>query len=127
MADVKEEKPLYERIYDIVRQVPEGKVTTYGQVARITGGCTARMVGYAMSALRSSRADHADVPWHRVINSQGKVSVHGAGIGTDLQRQMLIDEGVAFNDSGRVDFSVVGWGGLDGKTPIRRSRASAEP
>ncbi len=100
-----EKRPLYERIYSIVRQIPPGRVASYGQIARIVGGCTPRMVGYAMSALRSG----SDVPWQRVINSQGKISVHGDGIGTSLQRQLLEEEGVKFNASGRVDWDEVGW------------------
>ena len=98
--------PMYEQIYDLVRQIPPGRVASYGQIARILGTCTARMVGYAMSALRED-----DVPWQRVINSQGKVSEHGDGIGTTLQRQLLMDEGVVFDAQGKVDFNRFGWHG----------------
>jgi len=98
--------PMYEQIYALVRQIPYGRVASYGQIARILGTCTARMVGYAMSALRTDY-----VPWQRVINSQGKVSQHGDGIGTTLQRQILMDEGVIFDDEGRVDFNRFGWHG----------------
>ena len=100
--------PMYEQIYDVVKQIPYGKVASYGQIARIVGTCTARMVGYAMSALRSE-----NVPWQRVINSQGKVSQHGDGIGTTLQRQLLIDEGVVFDAQDKVDFNLYGWHGPD--------------
>jgi methylated-DNA-protein-cysteine methyltransferase-like protein len=98
--------PLYERIYAVVRQIPPGKVASYGQIARIVGTCTARMVGYAMSALRDN-----SVPWQRVINSQGKISPHGDGIGSHLQRDLLIDEGVIFDAQDRVDFNRFGWHG----------------
>ena len=101
--------PLYQRIYDMVRKVPYGKVTTYGRVAELVGGCTARMVGYAMAALKSG--SHPDVPWQRVINAKGKVSVHGDGIGNAMQRVILEDEGVVFDANDKVDFSVVGWSG----------------
>ena len=101
--------PLYERIYFIVSQIPSGRVATYGQVARIVGGCTARMVGYAMSALKPG----TQVPWQRVINSQGEVSQHGDGFGTTLQRQLLIDEGVVFDERGKVNFDIFGWNGPD--------------
>ena len=100
---------LYERIYDMVRRIPPGKVTTYGRIAELVGGCTARMVGYAMAALKSGKAP--DVPWQRVINAQGKVSVHGDGFGNAIQRMKLEEEGVVFNQNGRVDFNRFGWPG----------------
>jgi methylated-DNA-protein-cysteine methyltransferase related protein len=96
----------------MVRLIPPGKVTTYGRIAELVGGCTARMVGYAMAALKHKNAP--DVPWQRVINARGMVSVHGDGIGTALQREKLIDEGVEFDDKDRVDFSCFGWPGPDG-------------
>ncbi len=106
MKEIKPDKrPLYERIYKIVCQIPPGKVASYGQIARIVGGCTPRMVGYAMSAIKSG----SDVPWQRVINSQGRISVHGDGIGTSLQRQLLEEEGVEFDAGGRVDWDEFGW------------------
>ena len=105
--------PLYERIYAVVRQIPRGKVATYGQVAAIVGGCSARMVGYAMAALPHD----TDVPWQRVINRMGKVSPRSGGAGGALQRQMLEDEGVRFDRDGRVDFAEVGWRGPDWEWP----------
>jgi methylated-DNA-protein-cysteine methyltransferase related protein len=104
--------PTHERIYFIVRQIPSGKVATYGQIARIAGGCTARMVGYALSALSENKSGHNEVPWQRVINRMGKISPHGAGFGSALQRALLEEEGVIFDPKDRVDFSRVGWKGL---------------
>lgn len=100
---------LYQRIYDMVRQIPPGKVTTYGQIAALVGGCTARMVGYAMAALK--RGGEPDVPWQRVINAKGKISIHGDGFGNALQRIKLEGEGVEFDANGRVDFTRFGWHG----------------
>ncbi|MDR3576560.1 MAG: MGMT family protein [Anaerolineaceae bacterium] len=97
--------PTYSRIYAFIRQIPPGKVVTYGQVANLIGGCTARMVGYALSAL----PEGSDVPWHRVINSQGKISPHGAGFGSALQKSLLEDEGIRFDLQGRIDFKEFGW------------------
>ncbi|HQP08083.1 MAG TPA: MGMT family protein [Anaerolineaceae bacterium] len=97
--------PLYQRIYAIVRQIPAGKVATYGQIARIVGGCTPRMVGYAMSATPTG----SDIPWQRVINAQGKVSPHGDGFGTEMQRALLMEEGIAFDSQEQVDFDRFGW------------------
>jgi methylated-DNA-protein-cysteine methyltransferase-like protein len=99
---------IYDRIYDVVRNVPAGKVTTYGMVARIAGGCTARMVGYAMAAL-AYRSEGDDVPWQRVINAKGMISPHGAGAGSFEQRRLLEEEGVEFSPDGVVDFERYGW------------------
>jgi len=101
------ETPLYERIYAIVRQVPPGKVATYGQIGEIVG-CSARLVGYAMAALRSGETP--DVPWQRVINRQGKISIHDP-FGHITQRQILEEEGVFFNKDDRIDFKEFGWVG----------------
>ena len=98
---------IYDQIYQVVRLIPAGKVATYGQIARIVGRCTARMVGYAMAA---SGPEH-HIPWQRVINSQGKISPHGFGYGSAMQRRLLEDEGVVFDDQGRVDFERFGWDG----------------
>src|SRR5688572_20716654 len=94
--------PMQERIYLVVRQIPAGKVSTYGDIAAIVGDCTARMVGYAMAAASG------DIPWHRVINAQGKISPRGDGGGEQLQQTRLEDEGIHFTD-GKVDLKRVRW------------------
>ncbi|HPS32984.1 MAG TPA: MGMT family protein [Anaerolineaceae bacterium] len=99
--------PLYQRVYALVKQIPAGKVATYGQIARMLGGCSARMVGYAMSALRDGV--DPEVPWQRVINAQGRISLHG--IGSAEQRFLLEDEGVVFDEGDRVSFDRYGWEG----------------
>ena len=108
---MREGEGLHDRIYDMVRRIPAGKVTTYGRIAELVGGCTARMVGYAMAALKRGKAP--DVPWQRVINAQGKVSVHGDGFGNAIQRMKLEEEGVIFDPNGRIDLSRFGWPGPD--------------
>jgi len=102
------ERSLYQRIYDAIRQVPPGRVTTYGRVARLVGGISAQMVGFALAAL-PSRPDGGDVPWHRVINAQGRVSSHGLGFGTAIQRELLENEGIIFDVEGRIDLEQFGW------------------
>lgn len=95
------EKPIssiYQQIYALVRQIPPGRVSTYGRVGRVLG-CTARTVGFAMAALPPG----SDVPWQRVINSQGKVSPRRDGEGNLLQYDLLVVEGVAFDAKGRLD------------------------
>ena len=96
-----------ERIYSQVRKVPRGKVATYGQIASLAGlDGQARQVGYAMAALLS----HSAVPWHRVINAQGRVSMRREGPGGSIiQRQMLEREGVMFDGGGRVALARFGW------------------
>jgi methylated-DNA-protein-cysteine methyltransferase-like protein len=95
---------LYSRIYDLVRRIPPGRVTTYGAIARQVG-CTARTVGFAMAALPAGHP----VPWQRVINSQGKVSPRRNGDGDLIQRQLLEAEGVQFDARERVDLLRYGW------------------
>jgi alkylated DNA nucleotide flippase Atl1 len=99
---------LYDRIYEVVRFVPRGRVTTYGRVAGIVGGCGARQVGYAMASVHEG----SDVPWHRVVNSEGKVSARrDNGPGDLIQRQLLEDEGVVFDQSGRINLTIYLWTG----------------
>ena len=97
---------VYDRILEAVRQIPRGKVATYGQIALIAGDCTPRMVGYCLA---SGSYDPDDVPWQRVINHKGMVSPRSGGFGSQLQRELLIEEGVEFDDKGRVSFRRYGW------------------
>jgi methylated-DNA-protein-cysteine methyltransferase related protein len=100
-----EHERLYTRVYAVVRQIPPGKVATYGQIAAIVGDCTARMVGYAMAACPG------DVPWQRVINAQGKVSPRADSWGSEVQRLRLEEEGVTFDADHKVNFAEVRWSG----------------
>jgi methylated-DNA-protein-cysteine methyltransferase related protein len=90
----------YERIYALVRQIPRGRVTTYGQLGAMCGIADPRIVGEAMNASRS-------IPWQRVINSRGEISIKGA-TGT-RQRELLEQEGIVFDSQGRVDLAEYGW------------------
>lgn len=96
----------YARIYAVVRRIPRGRVATYGQVAELAGlAGHARQVGYALHGLPAGTA----VPWHRVINAAGGVSLRAVP-GADLtQRQLLEREGVSFDARGRVALSRVRW------------------
>jgi methylated-DNA-protein-cysteine methyltransferase-like protein len=95
---------LYQCIYDLVRRVPKGYVTTYGELARQVG-CSARTVGFAMAALPKGH----DVPWQRVINSRGKVSPRNDGDGSLVQQMLLEEEGVCFDERQIVDLKVFSW------------------
>jgi methylated-DNA-protein-cysteine methyltransferase-like protein len=103
------------QVWEIARQVPPGKVTTYGQISKIIPppgdlplrsyeAMAPRWVGAAMAACPE------DVPWQRVINSQGRVSPRP---GAEDQRLLLEAEGVEFGASGKVDFERFGWNGPD--------------
>src|SRR5215510_13966839 len=86
----------YARIYAVVSRNPKGRVATYGQIAALARlPRQARLVGYAMHSLPAE----SDVPWHRVVNAAGKISIRGDGLGHDeLQAQLLAREGVRFID-----------------------------
>jgi methylated-DNA-protein-cysteine methyltransferase-like protein len=102
------ESKLYERIYAIVRQIPYGKVASYGQIARLVGGCSAQMIGFALAALRTSTSAE-DVPWQRVVNGEGKISPHGFGVGSNIQRVLLEEEGVEFSLEHTINLEKFGW------------------
>jgi len=103
------------RVWEVVREIPRGKVATYGQIASLIPlppgmdpkaylAFGPRWVGGAMAACPE------DVPWQRVINAQGKISLRS---GADIQRQLLEFEGVRFDDRGRVDLHLYGWSSSD--------------
>ena len=97
----------YQRIWNVVRRIPPGRVATYGQVAALAQlPGHARLVGYALHAL----PEHSTVPWHRVINTAGKLSL-GRGVpGGDLRQRFLLEgEGVAFDAQGKVSLQRFGW------------------
>ena len=93
------------RVYSVVRQVPAGHVTTYGDVASVLGSPrVARHVGWALAALTDN-----EVPWHRVINAQGRISYRGdVGRGAE-QRRRLEAEGVTFDERERIDLAKYRW------------------
>lgn len=106
------EPSFFDRVYIVVRMIPRGKVASYGQIAALLGHPqAARTVGWALNALRGSEID--DVPWQRVINSAGRISISRADLGADVQRQLLEEEGVVFNAAGRIDMRRFGWEGVD--------------
>ncbi len=93
----------YERIYEVVRQIPYGRVATYGQIAYIVGPPSGpRQVGWALSALRNKEVE-PHVPWHRVMNAQGASSV---GV---VQIDLLEEEGVVSDSSGKINLDRFGW------------------
>ncbi len=94
------------RVAEIVRSIPPGRVASYGAVAEALGSpAAARAVGRALAGL----PDGADVPWWRVVNWQGKITIPRAGHAAPLQRALLADEGVGFDHVGRADMARFGW------------------
>ena len=101
------------RVWEIVRQIPRGKVMTYGQIALMilppAGIDPAHYVKFSPRWVGSAMAQCPDdVPWQRVINSQGKVSPR-PGFCPTVQRKLLEQEGVAFDERDRVDLKKYGW------------------
>ena len=94
------------RIYSIVAMIPAGRVSTYGRVADLAGlPRQARQVGYALAALPHA----SDVPWHRVINAKGQISLGATESGGIRQRELLEAEGVEFDRQGRVSLARFEW------------------
>jgi len=93
------------RIYEVVQQVPPGAVSTYGDVAAIVGGgVDAWTVGQALNQI--PKGGDEDVPWQRIVNTQGGISTGGP-----LQRKLLQDEGIVFDERVKVDLRHFRWTG----------------
>ncbi len=105
----------HDLILAVVRRIPRGRVATYGQVAFLAGlPRHARLVGYALHAL----PDHSSVPWHRVVNAQGRTSPRSDGMGHDqLQRLILQREGIRFSRQGLLSLARYQW---HPRTPANR-------
>lgn len=100
------ETNFFERVYAIVREIPEGKVTSYGAIARALGTArSSRMVGWAMNASH----DRNSVPAHRVVNRKGLLSGKHHFDGTNLMQQLLENEGIKIVDNQIVDFEKHFW------------------
>lgn len=90
----------FEKIYEVVKGIPEGKVATYGLVATLAGNPRwSRVVGYALHV----NPEPGIIPCHRVVNREGRLAPSFAFGGEDVQRQLLLAEGITFEPDGRVD------------------------
>jgi methylated-DNA-protein-cysteine methyltransferase-like protein len=98
----------YDRIYEIVKLIPKGQVATYGQIAELANlAGKARVVGYALYRVDMQVLD---IPWQRVVNAKGKVSLSPLRFGTDyLQRSLLENEGIIFNGKDQIDLQKYLW------------------
>jgi methylated-DNA-protein-cysteine methyltransferase-like protein len=112
---MKQTSPLHTRILAVVRKIPRGRVASYGQIARLAGlGNHARLVGYALHAL----PPRSGVPWHRVLNARGRISLPGSSAQTQLR--LLEREGVRPSAGGAIDLATYQW-------RPSAPRASAQP
>lgn len=105
----------HKRIYETIRRIPYGKVASYGQIARLAGFPRhARLVGYALHRL----ANASNIPWHRVVNARGDLSLAHAGRASGLEQRLRLErEGVRVNAAFRVSVARFGW------RPARPKRA----
>jgi methylated-DNA-protein-cysteine methyltransferase-like protein len=96
----------FERVYEVTRQIPYGKVTSYGAIAKVLGASrSARMVGWAMNASHNLE----DVPAHRVVNRNGLLTGKHHFDGTNLMQQLLESEGIVVIDNKIIDFEKHFW------------------
>lgn len=94
------------RVYQVLSAIPKGKVATYGTVARLAlAPRAARQVGGVLSRL----PEGSKLPWHRVVNRFGLISLTGSGL--IRQKKCLLAEGITFDDQGRIDLQKYGWQG----------------
>ena len=100
------EENFFQRVYEVAKQIPFGKVTSYGAIANYLGSRgSARMVGWAMNASGSME----DVPAHRVVNRKGLLSGKHHFEGTNLMQQLLENEGIEVENNQIVDFETHFW------------------
>lgn len=96
---------IHQEIIKVIKRIPRGRVATYGQVAALAGN--PRAARQVVRALHSSSGKEK-LPWHRVINSQGKIALKLSS-GFELQMAMLMDEGIIFGPAGKVDLKKYLW------------------
>ena len=113
--------PLYDKIYEVIEQIPVGQVASYGDIATIVGaGCEARVVGEALAMMPADRAGR--VPWQRVVNREGGISTRGLS-----QRDLLEQEGVPFDANGRIVMARCRWAGPDPDWTARHGYQTLPP
>jgi len=96
----------FEKVYEIVRLVPAGRVTTYGRIAAMTGyPARSQVVGWALHC----NPYQGDVPCHRIVDRNGRLSESYVFGGVGVQRDLLEKEGICFNEEGRIDLDKYQW------------------
>jgi len=100
-----EEKNFFDKVYEVARKIPYGRVTSYGAIAKYLGAArSARMVGWAMN-----NSSEKDIPAHRVVNRVGVLTGKHHFGGTNLMQQLLENEGIKVRDNQIVDFQKYFW------------------
>ena len=100
----------YRKIYNVIKSVPYGRVATYGQIARLAGFVnSARLVGYALAA---SKGAH-ELPWHRIVNAKGRISIRSNPDVAKLQQLLLESEGILFDSSNSIRLKKYQWDASD--------------
>ncbi len=105
----------YEQVYAVVRRIPYGQVTSYGRIASMLGSPNAaRAVGYALRALKDKKENsaYANIPWQRVVNSQGRISIVNREFGAQHQARLLREEGVVVSENLQINLDIYLWAGL---------------
>jgi len=97
--------PFQKQVIRIIKKIPRGKVATYGQIAAVAGN--PRAARQVVRALHTS-SEKENLPWHRVINSKGQISLK-PGYGYELQKALLEDEGIAFDERDTIDLNRFLW------------------
>ena len=96
---------LFQNIIEIITEIPQGKVATYGQIATMAGTQNPRLVGFALAGLK----ENTKVPWFRVINSQGKISFSEDSDAFSIQYSLLRQDGIIFDAKNRINLNQFGW------------------
>lgn len=104
MPDSSNTPGMFQRIEAVIQLIPKGRISSYGDIAAFAGGVTPRHVGFALAA------SDGRLPWHRVVNAQGAVSLRGSDAMAQ-QHELLAAEGIEFNQQDEIDWRIFGWEG----------------
>lgn len=116
-------KGFYQKVYNVVKKIPYGKVASYGMIARAIGAPgAAKLVGYALHSLPTE----TDVPWHRVVSAKGLISLYKLGILGEIQREMLEREGIVVNEFEQIDMERYAWKGINNSKTNKRGTYGLE-
>ncbi len=101
-------EPLTKKVIELIREIPEGRVTTYGFIAALAGNPRAAR---QVARILHSCSPKEGLPWHRVVNREGRISLRPFQ-GYEIQKQLLEDEGILFNQKDKIDLNIFLWDGL---------------